>query len=755
MLNPWLSCGPRGITPPCPECADGQYSICRNFARGVIPPGIHTGNSSARDRRLRAARPGARVDVHPDPRRACATSEAVLADPFSVSLHAILKRPPAAGRDRSLVYGCGTLGLLAIAILRALHPDDARASRSRASRTSARSPSASAPRRAAARAGRRRSSTRVARETGARGAGALVRPALALRRRRRRRLRHRRATRRRSRSGSASPASRGAIVVTGVEVPRRFEWTPLYFKEIAVIGSNAFGVEEFEGRRRHSMEIYLDLVATSGASTSRRSSRTASASTSWQRRVPRLRRPGRVGRGEGALHLPDADDGPEAARELTHRPAAARRRPRGVPRGRLRPRPAARPRAARLRRRDQRAARGGAGASSGAPCRSARSSASILVRRARARASRSRPSAPTTPTSTAGGRAPSTSARARGRRAPARLHDQRALRGSARPARSSTSSAASPTSGPASSAPSATPARAHRRGPAAHAARGPLRRPPRLRDRPGDARGDRRRRADPHRHRRRAHRRRDREDPHRGRRAPRLRAARRRRGCSPCVLPEVARMRGVAQSPDYHPEGDVWTHTLLLLAAAARRRVRDARARRAAARRRQAALRRRARAAASRSTAIPTVGAEMAVADLPAAAAQPRRPGSASTIWSATTCASCRRRRCGSRRSSGCSREDGFDELLALARLDALASSRDLALRRCSASAAGPSSAPRTLRPPRLLERRTTCSRIGYAPGPRIGEILRALEDAQLEGEIATPRRRRALRRASAIPRDA
>ena len=28
----------------------------------------------------------------------------------------------------------------------------------------------------------------------------------------------------------------------------------------AVIGSNAFGVEEFEGTRRHSMEIYLDLV---------------------------------------------------------------------------------------------------------------------------------------------------------------------------------------------------------------------------------------------------------------------------------------------------------------------------------------------------------------------------------------------------------------------------------------------------------------------------------------------------------------
>lgn len=31
------------------------------------------------------------------------------------------------------------------------------------------------------------------------------------------------------------------------------------------------------------------------------------------------------------------------------------------------------------------------------------------------------------------------------------------------------------------------------------------------------------------------------------------------------ILPEVAAMKGVAQPPEYHPEGDVWTHTLLLL----------------------------------------------------------------------------------------------------------------------------------------------------------------------------------------------
>ncbi|MGC1424506.1 MAG: CCA tRNA nucleotidyltransferase [Terracidiphilus sp.] len=31
------------------------------------------------------------------------------------------------------------------------------------------------------------------------------------------------------------------------------------------------------------------------------------------------------------------------------------------------------------------------------------------------------------------------------------------------------------------------------------------------------------------------------------------------------ILPEVSRMKGVAQPPQYHPEGDVWIHTLMLL----------------------------------------------------------------------------------------------------------------------------------------------------------------------------------------------
>ena len=32
------------------------------------------------------------------------------------------------------------------------------------------------------------------------------------------------------------------------------------------------------------------------------------------------------------------------------------------------------------------------------------------------------------------------------------------------------------------------------------------------------------------------------------------------------ILPEVAAMKGVQQPPEFHPEGDVWTHTLIMLA---------------------------------------------------------------------------------------------------------------------------------------------------------------------------------------------
>jgi len=79
--------------------------------------------------------------------------------------------------------------------------------------------------------------------------------------------------------------------------------------------------------------------------------------------------------------------------------------------------------------------------------------------------------------------------------------------------------------------------------------------------------------------------------------------------------------------------------------------------------------------------------------------------------------------------------EEGFDELLWLARMDALASNGDLQFvmfceRRRKELAA-------EVRPPRLLTGNDLIA-MGIQPGPRIGEMLRALETAQLEGEVTS-----------------
>ena len=43
-----------------------------------------------------------------------------------------------------------------------------------------------------------------------------------------------------------------------------------------------------------------------------------------------------------------------------------------------------------------------------------------------------------------------------------------------------------------------------------------------------------------------------------------------RRTACPHVLPEIAVMNGVEQPPEFHPEGDVFVHTLLFSTSSAR-----------------------------------------------------------------------------------------------------------------------------------------------------------------------------------------
>jgi threonine dehydrogenase-like Zn-dependent dehydrogenase len=181
-----------------------------------------------------------------------------LADPFSVSFHAIRHVPPT-GDGTALVYGCGTLGLLAIAILRMLHPDVRVLAVARFDHQA----------RLAEKLGAQRvlqhQPTRAIIDAAAEATGAdTIEPWRGLP----------------VLNGGidvvydtvSSPEtfevglrcvrSRGSIVALGVEPPRRFEWTPLYFKEISIIGSNGFGIEEYDGRRQHAMEWYFEFIRT-------------------------------------------------------------------------------------------------------------------------------------------------------------------------------------------------------------------------------------------------------------------------------------------------------------------------------------------------------------------------------------------------------------------------------------------------------------------------------------------------------------
>ncbi len=119
VLDPWLPCAPRGLE-PCPACRQGQHVRCQRFTEGELGATIHLGNCARRGG-VHAERFAAHESqLHAVP-EGVGDEEAVLADPVAVSLRHVLRTPPAAGRP-ALVYGTGTLGLCAIALLRHLHP---------------------------------------------------------------------------------------------------------------------------------------------------------------------------------------------------------------------------------------------------------------------------------------------------------------------------------------------------------------------------------------------------------------------------------------------------------------------------------------------------------------------------------------------------------------------------------------------------------------------------------------------------------
>jgi poly(A) polymerase len=199
------------------------------------------------------------------------------------------------------------------------------------------------------------------------------------------------------------------------------------------------------------------------------------------------------------------------------------------------------------------------------------------------------------------------------------------------------------------------------------------------------------------------------------------------------LLPEVARMKGVAQPPQYHPEGDVWTHTLMLLENLP-------------------------------LTSTPTLAWGVLLHDVgkPPTFASAEKTGDRirfdghDEIGARMAAQICRRLRfstddtrqiealvaqhmrfkdVSAMRSSTLKRfvrQDRFHEHLALHRLDCLAShgkldAHDFVSRFIAETP------PEQVRPERLVTGEDL-KQLGFSPGPQFKEILRAIEEAQLEG---------------------
>jgi tRNA nucleotidyltransferase/poly(A) polymerase len=200
------------------------------------------------------------------------------------------------------------------------------------------------------------------------------------------------------------------------------------------------------------------------------------------------------------------------------------------------------------------------------------------------------------------------------------------------------------------------------------------------------------------------------------------------------VLPEITAMKGCEQSRDHHPEGDVFVHTLLCLshlpagcseslalgvllhdvAKPATAELRD-----------------------GRHTFYGHLerGAEMAV-EICARLRRSRAVGDRVRFLVAQHLRHCSAPEMRPATLKRFLRQDGIDELLELARIDALSANGDLRYYEfCRAALAD--LGEEKVRPARFVNGADLIE-MGLEPGPSFSLILEAVEDAQLDGTITT-----------------
>jgi threonine dehydrogenase-like Zn-dependent dehydrogenase len=260
VIEPALHCAVRGIEPACTACQQGNYGNCTNVTAGDIGPGIQTGYCRDTGGGWSSTVVAHEMQLHPVP-ESLSDELAVLTEPFSCALHAVLSAQSSGLSAQSsvlstLVLGCGTMGLLTIAALRAIeapvrivalakHPHQQELARQLGAKEVVPAD--------------RQSRDRLCKLTGATlyqaeigqptvlGGFDLVFDCVGSSRSLDEALRFTRA--------------RGTTVLVGMPgIPRNIDWTAIWFKELRVLGAYAYGTEDFRGERIRTFELALRFL---------------------------------------------------------------------------------------------------------------------------------------------------------------------------------------------------------------------------------------------------------------------------------------------------------------------------------------------------------------------------------------------------------------------------------------------------------------------------------------------------------------
>lgn len=253
VIEPVLACQARGIEPPCPPCAAGQANHCHNLTGGHVSPGLQTGYCHDTGGGWSAELVAHTSQIHPVP-DALSDQEAVMVEPAACGVHAALAAPPGDDDGVVAVIGTGTLGLCVLAGLSRFRPD---------------LPNVVA-------AAKHPQQRRLAREL---GASVVVEPGEL--RRGVRRLTGSWLLAGGQLSGGASvtydcvgsaasleealavTAPGGTIVLAGMAGRMSVDLSPLWQREIHLVGAYTYGPEPLAGGRR-SFQLAFELVSDAG-----------------------------------------------------------------------------------------------------------------------------------------------------------------------------------------------------------------------------------------------------------------------------------------------------------------------------------------------------------------------------------------------------------------------------------------------------------------------------------------------------------